>query len=187
MIVSSRKAILLGLSIVAIVLVIHFQFNKNKDQISTLDPSMVEKLELMRGQLVGTKLNITKIIPASKFESDSSKLVVYYHSFDCTHCVNKLMGIVTEIKSLFPALSIYSISDKLENSEMLKKHSIEIPFFVDEAGQFPKWTYNSYSPVILYLDEDKTIREVYHATTPVFEKGRSRFFKFLDKSVYAGL
>jgi hypothetical protein len=179
--VSNKKVLLIGL-LLALILIAYFRFDDNKKKVSALDPSMVEKLELMRGHIVDTQLKLTEIIPANKFESESSKLVVYYHSYDCTNCVNKLMEIIIEIRSLSSTPKIYVISNELENRETLKNHLIAVPFFVDSVGKFPKKIHNSYSPVILYLDKNNIVNELLHVTTPLYIEGQKRFSKALNIS-----
>lgn len=176
----NKKNFIIALILAAIVVFLMLQFNTNKEKISQLDPSTIEKLELMRKNLKGAKFDIIKTISEDRLQTNSPKLIAYYHSYDCSNCVHKVMDAITNLDSLHPNLPIYIISNELESKEQLVNNNIDAPFITDKEGQFQTQINYSYSPVIFYLDKDQVVKELYHATTPTFQRSYTRFISVLD-------
>ena len=173
-------SLILGLLLLIVVSLVIVQFNKNKEELAQLDSTTINKLELMRESLIGKEFSdINTIIPEEKYVPASSKLIGYYHSYDCGGCVNKLKNVVIQVDSIKSDIAIFLVSNNLDNVYPVTGHDIELPYFVDKQGAFQKWTNFSYTPLLLYLDENEIIREVYYPTTPSYQKSRSRFFEYL--------
>lgn len=177
----NKKYFIVGLLSVLAIIVIVFQLNKTKEKVYQLDQARIDKLEIMRESLIGKKFaKLSDIISDKNQSSDMVKIIAYYQTNDCPSCVNKLMNAISDIEFTHAAILVYVVSDNLDNMNYLVKHNIKAPFFTDGNGEFQKWINYSYSPVLLYLDKNNIIKEVYHATTPIYKEGRKRFFKFLS-------
>lgn len=153
-------------------------------EVFKLDPSRIDKLERIRKKLVGIKLaKIDSLLVGNSVVKSQTLIIAYYNSNDCLSCIKKLKNTIAIIDSTYSAIPLYLISNDADNINLLADYSITDPFIVDHEDKLPKWINYSYSPVLLLLNKEHEIQELYHVTSPLYKKGKSRFFEYLKASL----
>lgn len=125
-----KKSVLLICFTIILLIIIKISFNANEKKLNKVTENRISRLESMRKSLIGKQLTkLSDVITKKDFQTnDSAKIILLYHTNDCTSCVEKALKVLSNVSLLYVDLPLFVISNEAENFNQMKESNKRLHF-----------------------------------------------------------